>query len=321
MNNIKGIRVHVSKNNGESLLCETHLIAFGPGGLLKLPQRLGFAADDLLCFPTEEDSKNIENQGAPLSSVCETFKLGCVPSISAMLLSAGFLISEDLIADVWIRCEPPRNLPLHNLTVSSISPVLPNEACSSGASRNHLPPRVRRRMKELCNEVCPRDGEGVMLGERSVSGEKRPAWCIEKIVHDLEEEFDEKHLNDIRERATSFIARNALLSKRVNNLTDRDWANMNASDKMKMEAIKLENELCYERWKKGPYGCCWLTQGLRRQPTAEELNVIFQRRFDAKTTVVPTTQYVLFPHAYEIIMPLLFAATKYVDSYITYIAN
>jgi hypothetical protein len=89
-----------------------------------------------------------------------------------MLLSVGFLISEDLIAVLWIRCNPAHKLPLQNLTASSI---LPNKACSYGGSRHHLSPMVGSRIKELCNELGPRDVDGVMLGDGSVCGEKRLA--------------------------------------------------------------------------------------------------------------------------------------------------
>jgi hypothetical protein len=145
-------------------------------------------------------------------------------------------------------------------------------------------------MKELCNEVCPRDVDGAMLVDRSVCGEKRPAWCIAKVMKELEAEFDESDLKGVEEKATSFIARNALLNKRLRNLTDQDWANMRPSDMAKKAALKKEMELCYERWSNSPYGYCWLIQGLRREPTSEEINVILKRRFDAKTTSVPTTQ-------------------------------
>jgi hypothetical protein len=62
MNNIKGIRINVSTINGESILCEMHLIVFGPGGLLRVPERIGFVADDLLCFPIEEDYKILQTR-------------------------------------------------------------------------------------------------------------------------------------------------------------------------------------------------------------------------------------------------------------------
>jgi len=96
---------------------------------------------------------------------------------------------------------------------------------------------------------------------------------------------------------------------------------MKASIMAKNVILKQGMELCYERWSNDPYGFRWLIQGLRRQPTSEELNGIFKRRFDEKTKDVPKTQYVLFSLAYEIVMPLLCAASKFVDTYITCIAD
>ncbi len=100
MNDIKSIRVNVSTIDGDTLLCESHIVSFGPGGLLRVPERLGFASDHLLCFPTEEEREDIANQGAPFNSVCDTLVIGRVPSIRGMLLSAGFLISKALVAVV-----------------------------------------------------------------------------------------------------------------------------------------------------------------------------------------------------------------------------
>ncbi len=55
-------------------------------------------------------------------------------------------------------------------------------------------------MKELCNEVCSRDDNGAMLGDKSVCSEKRPARCIAKIMHELEAEFDESNLKGVQEK-------------------------------------------------------------------------------------------------------------------------
>ena len=62
-------------------------------------------------------------------------------------------------------------------------------------------------MKELFKEVCPRDVDGVVIVDRSVGGEKRPAWVIAKVMEDLEREFDEHELRGIKGKAMRFIAR------------------------------------------------------------------------------------------------------------------
>ncbi len=60
--------------------CESHIVSFGPGVLLKIPEKLGYAADNLLCFPSEEEREDIANQGAPFNAVCDTLVIGRVPS-------------------------------------------------------------------------------------------------------------------------------------------------------------------------------------------------------------------------------------------------
>ncbi len=102
--------------------------------------------------------------------VCDIFKLGYVPSVSRILLSVGFVITEQLIGVVWIRCDPSKKIGIKNSIVSSFLPDPPNEECSSEGGQRHLNPMVRHRMKALCEEVCPRDLEGYMLGEKVYVG-------------------------------------------------------------------------------------------------------------------------------------------------------
>ncbi len=125
MNGIKRICVNVSTIDGINMHCESHIVSFGPGGLLIIPEKLGYAADNLLCFPSEEEREDIANQGASFNAVCDTIVIGRVPSIRGMLLSAGFLISEDPVAVVSIRCDPASKLPLNNSTASLDLPTLP----------------------------------------------------------------------------------------------------------------------------------------------------------------------------------------------------
>ena len=291
MNDIKSLQITVSEIKGVTLLCESHIVSFGPGGLLKVPERLGYAGDDLLCFPTEEEANDIGNLGAPFSSVCDIFKLGLVPSVSRILLSAGFVITEQMTGVVWIRCDPSKKIGTKNsIVVSSSLPDPPNEECSSEGARHHLNPMVRHRMKALCEEVCPRDLDGHMLGDRTVCGESRPPWCLAKIMHDLRQEFDEKDLMSVETKAIRFMSTNARVYKRLKNLTEQDWANMRLADRKRQEALKTEMERSSESWKNSPYGLCWQTQGMRRQPTNEELLVLSERQFDGKTTSAPTSK-------------------------------
>ena len=190
--------------------------------MIRVPERLGYAAESLLCFPTEEERQGILNQGAPFYSVCETLHIGRVPSISRMLLSVGFRISEELVAAVRIRCDPGNKLPSRASLATSDSHDFPTEACPSEGSRFFLPPIVRTRMKELCKEVCLRDADGVMLADRSVGGEKRSAWVIAKVMEDLEREFDEHELRGIKGKTIRFIDRSALAGKRLTTLAEQD---------------------------------------------------------------------------------------------------
>jgi len=79
MNDVQQVCIYVSNIDNKCLLEETRCIAFGPGGSLEVPNRLRFAAEDLLCFPTKEEIPEIANKGAPLSTLCDVMKLGCAP--------------------------------------------------------------------------------------------------------------------------------------------------------------------------------------------------------------------------------------------------
>ncbi len=105
MNDVQQVCIHVSTIDGNCLLEETHCIAFGPGGLLRVLERLDFAAENLLCFPTREKIPEVTSKGAPLLIVCDIMKLGCEPSLSALLRVASYDISEESVAMVWVRAE------------------------------------------------------------------------------------------------------------------------------------------------------------------------------------------------------------------------
>ncbi len=99
-NDVQQNRIHVSTIDGECLLQETHRIAFGPAGLLRVSGRLGFAAEDLLCFPTREEIPEIASKEAPLSLICDILKLGFVPSLSTLLLGEGYDTFKESVAMV-----------------------------------------------------------------------------------------------------------------------------------------------------------------------------------------------------------------------------
>jgi len=109
-------------------------------------------------------------------------------------------------------------------------------------------------------------------------------------MHDLRREFDENDLTYVETKAIRFMATNARVYKCLKNLTDQDWANMRVADRKMQEALKTEIERSSESWKNSSYGWCWQTQGMRRQPTYEELLVISERQYDAKTTYAPNSK-------------------------------
>jgi len=68
MNDVQQVCIYVSTIDGDCLLEETHCIAFGPGGLLQVLDRLRFAPEDLLYFPTREKIPEITNKIRPCST-------------------------------------------------------------------------------------------------------------------------------------------------------------------------------------------------------------------------------------------------------------
>ena len=64
------IRIDVFSHEGKALIGKKHEISFGGEGLLAVAQRLGYKAENLLCFRIKEEALDETNMGAPLSSVC-----------------------------------------------------------------------------------------------------------------------------------------------------------------------------------------------------------------------------------------------------------
>jgi hypothetical protein len=110
---------------------------------------------------------------------------------------------------LWVRADKSQQkASFGSSTISSI----PAHTASSGDSRHHLYAKVRSRMNLLCNEICPRDAYGVMRVERSLGAQKRPPWCIAKVMHELECKFDASQLVGVKAKASKYIARNAQLA-------------------------------------------------------------------------------------------------------------
>jgi len=62
---------------------------------------------------------------------------------------------------------------------------------------------------------------------------------------------------------------------------------MSDVDRTRYAALLKEIEVPHESWRKSPYGSCWVEQGMRRQLTTEELQIIAKRYFVGKTTYDP----------------------------------
>ncbi len=70
-------------------------------------------------------------------------------------------------------------------------------------------------MKLLCNDICRRSGDGVLLSERAQSDLRRPAWCLDEILNILDEEFVATKLKGAREKALKYMANCACMFKRL----------------------------------------------------------------------------------------------------------
>jgi len=76
-------------------------------------------------------------------------------------------------------------------------------------------------MKELCNEICPKNGEGVLLAKRAKAGEiKRPAWCIPLISSVFHTEFDASKLKGAEFKIVKHIARCGRVFKRLKDISE-----------------------------------------------------------------------------------------------------
>ncbi len=100
---MKRIRIDVLTESGAPLLTETHNLSYGPLGLLRVPKRLELFIDDMVCFPSKEESMDSSNLGVLYDAVCNTFPPGCGPVYTKTLVSTGFSISDDFVCLLWIR--------------------------------------------------------------------------------------------------------------------------------------------------------------------------------------------------------------------------
>ena len=127
-----------------------------------------------------------------------------------------------------------------------------------------------------------------MLLEKAHASSKRPAWCIERIMKTLHNEFDSEQLTHAREKALSYMARTSCTFKRLQNLPDGAWEKMAEPARLKQRRVLKEFEEAAESWRQGPYGVMWNGGKLKREPTETELAEFkFRLSVQATTTSEP----------------------------------
>jgi hypothetical protein len=126
-------------------------------------------------------------------------------------------------------------------------------------------------MKELCNSICPRGEDDAMLSDRGKGPEKRPSWCIHAIMDLLQKEIDKSELDGAREKAISYMARNALMFTRLNQLNENGWLAMNNKERERKRALFNEFNMSTYAGRQSAYGFMWEIQKIKRQPSAKEL--------------------------------------------------
>ena len=265
------IRIDGVSSEGVLLLGETHSIRFGTEGLLGVPERLEVNSSSMLCFPTKDEAGDITNRGDPFTTICGILSPWEGLQIKSAMLSNGYSVSEDGKAQLWIHAERNTN---HRASTSAIGQTdFPTEEePSAQTSREHLPPEAKARMKSLCNDICPRSGDGVMLPERGHLSLKCPAWCLDEIMNILGEEFDESQLKGARDKALKYMSHCIRMFKCLKNVSAEAWEAMGEVEREKKQAVLHEFESSANHWRVGAYGSIWEGGRLRRKPTGKELS-------------------------------------------------
>jgi hypothetical protein len=233
---VSHVRIDILSREGELLLGEKHSVKISDEGLLGIPDRLEVNASNLLCFPTKEEAGDIANRGDPFTAICRIFSPGSA-AVQALpiLMNTGYSISADGTAQLWVRVEGRTNTTVSSSGVGQTGFVL--EEPTSQISRDHLCAEVKNRMKMLCNNICPRSLDGVMLPERAHAGLRRPAWCLEEILNILGEEFEASKLKGAREKALKYMSNSALSFKRLRSISPEDWEHMGETERAKKKPL------------------------------------------------------------------------------------
>ena len=270
----------IVNQNGEVLLSETHDVFFGPIGLLQVPTKLSLQPEDLVCFPSLQKALDQSNMGAPFIAVCDVIKKYQGSCIATALSGAGYLCCCEGVLEVCARIQslnvkPPRAVGsgLHEST--------------SKTSRKHLSAVVRSAMKALCNKLCPRDEQGIMLSERGRGCMKRPAWVIDKVMSELRADFDSEELDNAKAKAVRYMTRSAMNFKRLLTISGntQSLSKSAASDDSSLISQYTKEAAI---WRQGPYGVLWTEEHLKREPTSQEISACAERI--AQRKIVHTTK-------------------------------
>ena len=287
---ITNVVINISGGNGVLLLKETHALYLGPAGLLRVPGRLGLDVQDLACFPSQEEVADASNKGAPFDGLCDIFKQGCGPIVTTTLVTGGFARLESTLAEVWVRVESAQPFASENQSLSTGQTCVNSRGDMSTGPRQHLCSDVRSRIKILCNLVCPRSADGLWLPEKASNMNKRPAWCFDKIMDSLRDEFDEEKLQGVHLKTRKYLSRTALSYKRLQSLTKDDWLAMGDDEREANRDFIKAFEQGVEAWERGPYGHYWLDLKMTRQPTAKELQDYARRDSRTSTVTLPISR-------------------------------
>ena len=127
MDIVTHIRIELSASDGKPLLSEKHNVVHGLVGLLRVPGRLRIVGEDMLCFPSKDEAADISNKITPVDVLCASFQARCGPVMATHMKAAGFSVSEDSVATIWVRAEATNETsntnadPANNLSLTSIS--------------------------------------------------------------------------------------------------------------------------------------------------------------------------------------------------------
>jgi hypothetical protein len=85
-----------------------------------------------------------------------------------------------------------------------------------------------------------------MLVNRPLDDEGRPPWCITKIVNELDRYFEESELRGVKESVLTYRSRNAVLFRRLKNMTEEECLSTSQDSREKKRGILHEFKVAEE---------------------------------------------------------------------------